>query len=84
MDLLARVSLESFDKPRLRQELPRIAMVAELFYLSSLCRAIFCALCGIAGAFVIPQDDSDRSVNMDWIGVFLGLAGMILFNTAWK
>ncbi|GAA5989423.1 hypothetical protein JCM5350_000701 [Sporobolomyces pararoseus] len=37
-----------------------------------------------SGAFVIPQDDSDRSVNIDWIGVVLGLAGMILFNTAWN
>ncbi|GAA5942158.1 uncharacterized protein JCM15063_002022 [Sporobolomyces koalae] len=46
--------------------------------------AIFCALCGLIGFLVIPQDEFDRSIRIDWIGVSLGLAGMILFNFAWN
>ncbi|GAA6016075.1 hypothetical protein JCM11491_000660 [Sporobolomyces phaffii] len=51
-----------------------------IFWLEAIC----CAICGLIGTVVIPQDAGDRSVNVDWIGVVLGLSGMILFNFAWN
>ncbi|GAA6059222.1 hypothetical protein JCM10212_006615 [Sporobolomyces blumeae] len=46
--------------------------------------AIFCALCGILGVLVIPQDAADSSIHLDWVGAGLGLSGMVLFNFAWN
>ncbi|GAA5863051.1 hypothetical protein JCM5353_001778, partial [Sporobolomyces roseus] len=46
--------------------------------------AVFCGVCGLIGVLVIPQDDADRSIHLDWVGVVLGLSGMILFNFAWN
>lgn len=36
-------------------------------------------------ALLVPDAlPSDKSGNIDWIGSYLGVGGLILFNFAWK
>lgn len=38
-----------------------------------------------AAVFVTPDDEPmDLDGKIDWIGVYLGVAGLILFNFVWK
>ncbi|GAA6042943.1 hypothetical protein JCM8097_000011 [Rhodosporidiobolus ruineniae] len=51
-----------------------------IFWLEAIASAVF----GLLGSIVIPQDQGDLSVPVDWIGTALGLSGLVLFNFAWN
>jgi hypothetical protein len=39
---------------------------------------------GTAIVAVPPDDPVDPNGNVDWVGAYLGVGGLILFNFVWK
>jgi hypothetical protein len=35
--------------------------------------------------FVLPKEEAgDKDGNVDWLGAFLGIGALVVFNVAWK
>ncbi|GAA6023957.1 hypothetical protein JCM10207_008642 [Rhodosporidiobolus poonsookiae] len=51
-----------------------------IFWLEAIASVVFLLL----GTMIIPPDEGDPSIPVDWVGAALGLSGMTLFNFAWN